>query len=538
MKARLLSILFLSPFLLFSQQADELVAYVISKTPTLIEKAEPKEKEGVVVLQTGFNDAIYTDTKKLQSLKDKGIIRVELYYTTYRKSETFDQHTLNRKRLKNLFAAAPNVLTQGGIEWNIIGQTGCTSPEMGKDFFHGVVITYRNPPSEILTQIETSFLREVAEGKVPSYAYDAYLKHELKLVEIDSVTGEPRLEKHTFKAPEFTRGERYRIDYYTRNIKFPSGPPAQSVGVVVEFIITKEGKVDHIQFPMEPMETPYTQELLRFFRSMPPWQPGILDSLSTETHMQQAFEFNPRGSIIPSPPVAYSVDDPPSNKPKIPGVDYSKVRPTNASVAILEILKRNHWKSSALVVDVTGSMAPYSAQVLDYLRLTLLNKDTSIQNIVFFNDGNKKSDRSKKVGEVGGVYVYPATTPDDALNQMLRVMQAGDGGDIQENNIEALLRAQDSCTTCTDLVLIADNMATPRDLSLLSQVRLPVHVVVCGSSSILNENYLDIARKTKGTLHINNKDLVGLYLFEEGATVQVGKETYVLKNNHFVRRTK
>jgi hypothetical protein len=33
-----------------------------------------------------------------------------------------------------------------------------------------------------------------------------------------------------------------------------------------------------------------------------------------------------------------------------------------------------------------------------------------------------------------------------------------------------------------------------------------------------------------------NKDYVDLHLFSEGATVQVGKETYILKGTKFVRR--
>lgn len=518
-----------------AQTADETIAYVIGKMPVLVEKVVKKEKEFVVYLETGFNDAVYTNKSELQKLTGKQIIKIELVYTTYRKSETFDQHTLNRKRLKALFDAVPNSLTQGGIEWVLTGQTGCTSPEMGKDFFHGVIITYRPPASELISGIDADFLRQVNEGKVPLYAYDAFLKQELKKAALDTLPADDPSKQHTFEAPEFRQGQRSRIDFYTRNLRYPAGnvTPQQ---VLVEFTVDKEGKVVDIQFPTNPTPNEFTKEIMRFLRTMPEWTPGKLDSTRTNSRIQQTIEFTERGSIIPSPMYSYSTDAPPKKEIKIPGVDYSKVRPTNAALAVVQILQRNKWENAALVVDVTGSMAQYSAQVLEYLKAEINGKTNKYGKICFFNDGNKRADRGKKVGETGGIYVFPITTTDEVLDKMVKVMEAGDGGDIPENNIEALKLMQDSCSNCTSLVMIADNYSTPRDMSLLSSIKVPVHVIVCTNSGVLNEAYLNIAYQTKGSVHFNGKDLYDLYKFEEGSTVQVLKETFVLKNGKFVLR--
>ena len=43
-------------------------------------------------------------------------------------------------------------------------------------------------------------------------------------------------------------------------------------------------------------------------------------------------------------------------------------------------------------------------------------------------------------------------------------------------------------------------MASPRDMVLIPQLTKPVHVIVCGSSPILNEDYMNLVRFTKGTL--------------------------------------
>src|SRR5690606_22888480 len=110
--------------------------------PRPIVKYEVKTRPNQLVLQTAFNNAVYSDKELLKKLSTKEVLKVELVYTTYRKNETFDQHGLNRKRLESFFSAAPNSITQSGVEWVLWAQSGCTSPEEGTNFFHGVVVTY------------------------------------------------------------------------------------------------------------------------------------------------------------------------------------------------------------------------------------------------------------------------------------------------------------------------------------------------------------------------------------------------------------
>ncbi|MNE38359.1 hypothetical protein D3C80_1322550 [compost metagenome] len=85
------------------------------------------------------------------------------------------------------------------------------------------------------------------------------------------------------------------------------------------------------------------------------------------------------------------------------------------------------------------------------------------------------------------------------------------------------------------LILIADNSASPRDMSLVKNIGVPVHVLVCGGT-VLNEDYLDLAYQTKGSISFAGKEYTDFYSFEDGATMQIGKMTYVLKKGHFVRK--
>lgn len=514
------------------QTADALIGQVIKLPPRSVPKYDPRPKPHVVYLQTAFNDAVYQQPKALQDLKDKVILKVELIYTTYRKSETFDQHALNRKRLRSLFSSVPQLLTQPSVEWVLFAQTGCTSAEEGKDYFHGVAITYREPETDALRDTELAFLYAVAEGSVPASAYDAYIKHELK-PEADTTGAAAAAVPPKIKMPEFVAGERARIDYFTNNLHYPKTVSrGTSEEVLVQFVVDKEGKIQHISLLGGGSPTPYHEEVLRFMRAMPEWRPGTVNGKRTDCMVQMKIDFTDWGSIVPSPLEVYAMD---ANIPA-PKFDYSRIQPTPQGKFVSATLQKNGWKHAAIVCDVTGSMAPYSAQVLEFLQNQFKTKDTSIVRFLFFNDGNNRKDHTKKVGTVGGIYSIQTASFDELIAKMAEAMKAGTGGDLEENDVEALLKAEADCPACQSTILIADNMASPRDMALAAQLKKPVHVIVCGFSPVLNADYMNLARATKGTLHFNNRDYTNLHTFEEGSTFQVGKEVFVVKDGRFVRK--
>jgi len=517
----------------FSQTAGTLIEKVLKTVPRELPKYVPRQRSNVLFLQTAFNDAVYKDQQVLQSLKGKVIVKVELIYTTYRKSETFDQHTLNRKRLNSLFAAAPNFLSQPGIEWILIAQTGCTSPETGKDFFHGVAITLRDQPSTSLVDAELAFLEAVADGTVPAHAYDEFMAHEFK-GDTSAAVAAPKEPK--ISLPEFVAGERARIDYFTRNLKAPSDAAKNaSERVVVQCVVDRNGKIQNIVFPDVTSPTPYHLEVMRFMRSMPDWKPGSVNDKRVDCMVTFTVDFMERGSVVASPLEIYAMD---AAIPATvaPTYDYSRVKLTPQSKFVSETLAKNNWKNAALVCDVTASMAPYSAQLLSWLKNQFTAKDTAVVRYVFFNDGNNRKDISKRTGTTGGLYSFRPASFDDVLDQLGSAMRAGTGGDLPENNVEALLKAEADCPYCESLIMIADNYATPRDLSLAVQLTKPVNIIVCGASPALNEAYLNLARTTKGTLHFNNKSYGNLHTYEEGSTLQVGKEVFFVKGGKFVLR--
>ena len=520
----------LFPLFLYCQTMQEQIDFILKTTPRNIEKYSKPAKKDLIFLETAFNNAIFTDKELLNSVKDKVILKIELIYTTYRKSETFDQHGLSRKRLENLFLAAPNSLTQSGIEWVLIAQTGCKSAEDGASFFHGFAITYRDLPDAVSTKVESNFLREVAAGKIKSYAYDTYLKKETEKIERDSLADvEP-----VIVLPKFPHSEQARINYFSNYLNYPpesTGPKK----VDVQFIISREGKITKIIFPNSVGPSPYKDEVSEFIKSMPDWTPGTLNGKPTECMVQFSVDFMSRGSVVPSPLEVFATEVPPKMKAKLPAYDYNAIKPSPTSNQVSSSLAKVNWSNATLVCDVTGSMAPFNAQVIEFIGNQLKNKLQGPKQFVFFNDGDNRKDKTKKVGQTGGVYSYTSTNLDSISEQIISVMSKGSGGDLEENNVEALIKALEKYPRTERLILIADNYASPRDMSLVRSVGIPVHLVVCGGS-VLNEDYLDLAYQTKGSLNFNGIDYSDFYKFEEGSTMHIGKTTYILKKGHFARK--
>ncbi len=113
----------------------------------------------------------------------------------------------------------------------------------------------------------------------------------------------------------------------------------------------------------------------------------------------------------------------------------------------------------------------------------------------------------------------------------------GGGGDGPKNDIEAILYTIPNCSTCENIIHIADNGATTRDLILLNKVTKPIKVIVCklASGTLVNEKLLDVDYKTGGSLHTLDSDIETLGSLKVGDTIRVGAGTYRLDATGFVR---
>lgn len=199
------------------------------------------------------------------------------------------------------------------------------------------------------------------------------------------------------------------------------------------------------------------------------------------------------------------------------------------------LLTRRTWsKKMSVVADVTGSMTPYSTQILLWLKFRPEVLDQG--RFVFFNDGDAKPDMLKRTGSTGGIHFAPYSDFDSVKNTMAATMLAGTGGDIPENNLEAVLETLKRWPDTDTVLLIADNDAAVKDISLLPKINKPVSVMVCGGGEKIHRDYIDIARATGGRLFVMNTEIDNLKKLQNGTELTLGGKKYEYRKGELVRK--
>lgn len=208
-------------------------------------------------------------------------------------------------------------------------------------------------------------------------------------------------------------------------------------------------------------------------------------------------------------------------------------------LAVFNRLKGS-WKNKIVVTDITGSMSPYYQQVLIWHALNLIEGGQT--KYVFFNDGDSRPDGP--IGASGGLYHCEGQIKDlkTIIASMQKGTRAGYGGKAPENDIEALLGAIEKRKNGEELILIADGLCKVRDIKLLGQVKIPVRIIVCGAEYSrrrrINPQYLRIARKTKGSVHSMEEDIMNLGDLVNGGQVEMDGETYEFQDGEFIHKRK
>lgn len=194
------------------------------------------------------------------------------------------------------------------------------------------------------------------------------------------------------------------------------------------------------------------------------------------------------------------------------------------------------WTNMIIAADLTGSMSPYTAQLLTWLQLKTSNG--KVKQFVFFNDGDRTPDHKKVIGKTGGIYDTRSSKFEDVQALAYKTMMRGGGGDVPENDLEALLKGISLCPECKDIILIADNWAPIKDIELLSLIKKPIKVILCGADFGINPQYLDLARATGGSVHTMRDDLTELMKLNEGQTFTIRGQTFKVQSGRFVKITK
>lgn len=184
-------------------------------------------------------------------------------------------------------------------------------------------------------------------------------------------------------------------------------------------------------------------------------------------------------------------------------------RVTTKDSTVFKVMERNEqWDNMLVVMDWTGSMYKYGAQLVIWHKLNAAINQERVKHFVFFNDGNNKKTWQKRMGKTGGVYRSKTGDMEEIVETMEYVMKKGNGGDPEENDLEALLTGMQYLDDFDDVILIADNKSEVRDLELLREINKPVRVILCDYRGKIHPDYKKIAEETGGSIHTLEKDLI------------------------------
>jgi hypothetical protein len=183
-----------------------------------------------------------------------------------------------------------------------------------------------------------------------------------------------------------------------------------------------------------------------------------------------------------------------------------------------------------LVVDMTGSMFTYIGQLLVWYKMNF--ETEMIKYFTLFNDGDNIPDSKKQIGLTGGVHTFDAKDFKQFKKNIEDVRKLGEGGDDPENDLEAVLKAITNKRDFGDIVLLADD-SDIRDMKLLKRIKKPVHIILCGTKKGINQQYLQLAYYTKGSIHTAHND-VNMKTIKEGQTFELDNDVFEFRGGDFI----
>ncbi|MFN0203699.1 MAG: hypothetical protein ACKVTZ_19385 [Bacteroidia bacterium] len=380
--------------------------------------------------------------------------QVDLIYTKYPfqfQDWRTNYDTLLMRRIENLQALDP-LLKESSVRWRFILQTGCKTEAEAMKMFHGFVVYHHPVPQPILLPVPPEEKPNASVVSIP-----------IRYSEKD---------KEKKQATE----EAESLQNATKKENTPSStPPAEEK----KEPIVKGGKTDG-----KMADPNINRELDAGAPTLPTFKSGYADSKAfwagdNTDLMHKVLE----GKVKLKDSLVYSILD-----------------------------RHKNWKNMLVVMDWTGSMYVYGAQLLLWHQQQMKSDSSKVKHFVLFNDGNKKPNHLKTNGQTGGIYFNDDYNISSVIDLMTTVMKSGLGGDIEENDLEAITKAIAKYDDFDEVILIGDNSGV-RDIDLLSQIQKPIHVIICDAGrdyAEINPQYARIAFETGGSLHTFNKDFMQL----------------------------
>lgn len=179
-------------------------------TPVVVDEVNISTlKDYQLYIASPFAQPIILNPEQKKQLTEKAIIKIELVYTKFRTSPTFNQQQLNLTRLKELKTLLPEVFKFPLWEFQLTEQTNGKSRQECNNMFHGFIITFRPPSNKENLKKEATYIENLIESMLKN----------------DSIKNDTTPKKYTIKTHfDHTWGYIHDTIYYVDTVPPPSPP--------------------------------------------------------------------------------------------------------------------------------------------------------------------------------------------------------------------------------------------------------------------------------------------------------------------------
>jgi hypothetical protein len=507
-----------------------------------------------VFIATSFGSNALEKVASLDSVSGFLISEVVLVYSEFRKAESFSQQKLNAARWQRLFREYPGIFSTGNTRYRNVCQAGVQSDTAARQLTHGFYIYFENRADEKKRNVEIAEISSLVTAlgidtseTVEERSSPAELIHSPAADAKHSRYRKPMrtIDPKACRQPFYEGGTDALNDHFKEKILLTKKQLRKRSKLVAEVKLRLDYSGIIRSASIMTANKQLVEQLKGAISTMKMWKPAIRNGITIKCDLKFTLSCDDEGkmvlhgNIIVPRTVLECGTDPDEKLFDFTEKKAERSLPTVFDAPDKQILRDVIEREPAidtmlLVVDLTGSMGPYIYQVLDLMADLVTRNDPYVACISLFNDGNNKPDKSKVVGSTGGIIVLHEDITLESLGKaILKSMKRGNGGDVMENNLEAVKKGIEKCPECTEIVMIADNFATPRDGSLVNEIGKPIHWILCGVYEDINVRYLDLVRSNAGILHTGKSDVRNLHLMKENGTIVIDGYTYQLQRGKF-----
>jgi len=146
---------------------------LVNREPVEVDEVDVLElRENQLAISMPFAKELILNPEQKKLITEKVVIKIELVYTKYRTTNSFNQKQLNKDRLEELKHLTPHLFSNRLWDFELISQTKGNSREVCDKMFHGFVLTFRPNSVKKTLNSEADYLKDVVASMLEQDSLD------------------------------------------------------------------------------------------------------------------------------------------------------------------------------------------------------------------------------------------------------------------------------------------------------------------------------------------------------------------------------